>query len=341
MPTGEWQVHLVEDGKGQVPLSRMGSGVKTVLLVLCNLLVIPHVENRNVRDYIFAFEELENNLHPALQRRLFRYLREFAVQHGCHVFLTTHSNVVIDLFSDDDHAQIVHVSHDRSRAECNTIKTQFDGCHILDDLEIKASDLLQTNVVVWLEGPSDRVYWNRWIDLWSGGKIVEGVDYQCLPYGGSLCAHLSIDSPELIDELIPVLKINRNAIILMDSDRRDATTELKKHVRRLDAEVSNSHGFAWITDGREVENYIPIPAFRRLWDDPAIRGPGKYKNVLEFVKSHENQSNLPRKVEFAHKIVPHITREDLASHLDLSVRLEYVCELIRKWNHVKDEANNA
>ena len=69
-----WEIYLREDKKGLIPLSKSGSGLKTILLVLLNLLVVPKAkieENRNKSDFVFAFEELENNLHPALLRRLF------------------------------------------------------------------------------------------------------------------------------------------------------------------------------------------------------------------------------------------------------------------------------
>ena len=48
---------------------------------------------------IFAFEELENNLHPALGKRLYSYIFKYAKKQGYMIFLTTHSPIAIDLFS--------------------------------------------------------------------------------------------------------------------------------------------------------------------------------------------------------------------------------------------------
>src|SRR5690606_34664857 len=59
----EWEVFLGEEHKGLVPLSSSGSGLKTIILVLLNLLVIP-AKSKKDQKFIFAFEELENNLHP-------------------------------------------------------------------------------------------------------------------------------------------------------------------------------------------------------------------------------------------------------------------------------------
>ena len=97
-PQGHWEVYLGEEKKGLIPLSKSGSGLKTVLLVLLNLLVIPKIEKKEKSEFIFAFEELENNLHPALLRRLFQYLEKYALDEQATIFLTTHSSTALDFF---------------------------------------------------------------------------------------------------------------------------------------------------------------------------------------------------------------------------------------------------
>ncbi len=173
-----WELYLQEEEKGRVPLSHTGSGMKTVLLVLAFIRLIPRIEGRPLNRYLFGFEELENNLHPALQRRLLLFLRKVAVEEGCRFFLTTHSNVAIDLFANDSASQIIHVTHNRQEASVRSVTTHVDNKGILDDLDVRASDLLQSNGVVWVEGPSDRLYFNHWIGLYSEGKIREGAHYQ-------------------------------------------------------------------------------------------------------------------------------------------------------------------
>ena len=91
-----WEVYLSEETKGLIPLSKSGSGLKTVLLVLLNLLVVPRID-KDKSPFTFAFEELENNLHPALLRRLFEYLENYAVKEKAKIFLTTHSS---ELYTD-------------------------------------------------------------------------------------------------------------------------------------------------------------------------------------------------------------------------------------------------
>ena len=75
-----WEIFLREENKGDIALSHSGSGIKTILLVLCYLHILPLInENNKKLKFIYAFEELENNLHPALQRSLFLFLKEYVI----------------------------------------------------------------------------------------------------------------------------------------------------------------------------------------------------------------------------------------------------------------------
>ena len=336
-PSSDWEIFLEEATKGRIPLSQTGSGLKTVLLVLLNFLVIPqlHTPPRALSKFIFAFEELENHLHPAIQRRLLRYIRRRAVEDGCYVFVTTHSNVVIDLFSTDHAAQILHVTHNGEVAAVSSVETPAHGYGVLDDLDVRASDLLQTNAVVWVEGPSDRIYFNRWVELWTGGELLEGVHYQCLPYGGSLNKHYSFESPELVDELICALRINRHAILLADSDKRTAEGELKPNLQRLVREMTGSGGYCWVTQGREVENYIPPETLQILLKDDGLKGPAAYSDVLAYIAEKRGNNTPPRKVDLATEVALLLNRDVIANFLDMSHHLDSICRVIRTWNRLE------
>lgn len=335
-PSNLWEIYLHSHSiNKRIALSESGSGLKTILLVLINLFLIPHVEDIDAKDYYFGFEELENNLHPAVQRRLFSYLRDFAKEHGCHFFFTTHSPVVIDLFSDDENAQILHVTRDaEGKSIVRTVEGYLDNCHILDDLEARASDLLQANGIVWVEGPSDRIYFNRWVELWSDGELRDGEHYQCLSYGGSLGTYLSADTDFVDDSLqgfINILKVNRNAIFLADSDRESEEDELKPHIQRIQGELEGLKMLCWVTAGREVENYIPGEATTHVFNlsEPfQCEQWGKYFDA--YVQAVNKKSYT--KTKHAHEIIPALTKDMLENTLDLGVKLDDVCERICKWN---------
>lgn len=121
-----WEIYLTEAAKGRIALSQSGSGLKTVILVLCFLHLRPVSTTQPLNHHVFAFEELENNLHPALLRRLLSYIADQAAAHGFIVFTTTHSSVAIDMFNTRRDAQIIHVTHDGSSATCKTARAYLD-----------------------------------------------------------------------------------------------------------------------------------------------------------------------------------------------------------------------
>ena len=330
------EVFVEEASKGAIPLSASGSGIQTVLLVLASLYVLPQAPGNpsDLSEWLFAFEELENNLHPALQRRLFWLLRDRAVADGALVFVTTHSPVVVDLFADDEHAQIVHVTHDGTEATATPVLTHTSRRGILDDLDVRASDLLQANAVVWVEGPTDRMYFNRWLQLWTDGDLREGKDYQCVFYGGRLLNHLSAEEPEDRQrEAVEILRVNRNAVVLIDSDKRYNTAPINDSKKRLRDEVEAGGGVAWVTKGREVEQYVPNSVFRRHFgpDTPELE---RFGEVLDYLNGVEGKSGRKRydKIRLAEHLIPLMTRDDLEGHLDLAERLSAVVAKIMAWN---------
>lgn len=48
----------------------------------------------------------------------------------------------------------------------------FLKSELLNDLDIRVSDLVQTNRIIWVEEPSDRIYVKRWLQL-AGMKFEE------------------------------------------------------------------------------------------------------------------------------------------------------------------------
>lgn len=335
---GVWEIYLEETEKGRIAVSHSGSGLKTVILVLINIILMPNLEGIKLSDYIFAFEELENNLHPALQRRLLLYIQNIAKEKGCYFILTTHSNVIIDLFSKDKNTQIVHVTHNGKFATCKRVKTYIDNKGILDDLDIRASDLLQSNCIVWVEGPSDRLYFNKWINIWTNGQLKEGAHYQCIFYGGRLLAHLSAND-EVKNEAngIEILRVNRNAIILIDSDRKSAEMDLNKTKKRIISEIESFSGLSWVTNGKEIENYIPISALKKYLTIDDIKELNPYEDIADYlkrIKNGEGTKYLNNKMLFAEKICSYLTKEMIEDSSDLKEKLDAVCEKIKSWNRI-------
>lgn len=306
----------------------MGSGLKTIILVLLNLLIIPQFEKGDKDKIIYAFEELENNLHPALQRRLFDYLYQYSCKHDVMMFLTTHSHIAINAFSEKEKVQILHVMKNNQVSTIQRIDNYFSKSELLNDLDIRASDLLQSNGIVWVEGPSDRVYVKRWIEL-EGIKFQEGRDYQFMYYGGRLLSHYTMKEA---DDMINVLMTNRNAAILIDSDKRTKNSRINDTKKRIREEFQSNNMFCWITKGKEIENYIPWKAINKKY--PRIdKQCGEYELFPEYIKT-VYPGFVQSKVKFAKEICPYITKENSSELLDLQKNIKLLIEQIKKWNKI-------
>jgi putative ATP-dependent endonuclease of the OLD family len=332
-----WEIFLGQRTKGRIALSQSGSGLKTIIQALCFIHLLPVVATRSLDNYIFAFEELENNLHPALQRRLLTYIAKQAREHHFLVFLTTHSSVAIDIFNTQEDAQILHITHDGSEATCKTVKAFVEHSGVLDDLDVRASDLLQANGIIWVEGPSDRIYLNRWIELWSDGELSEGNHYQCVFYGGRLLAHLSGQVPDdYNDDGVSILKVNRNAIVVIDSDKHSEATPINTTKKRVSREIEAVGGLSWITQGREIENYISssivakwrgasvIPEMPHCYDD--------FFSYLDQLSPNLGAKFSAQKPLLAEQLCSISTKEDLEANVELAERLTQICAKVRQWN---------
>ena len=324
-----WEMYLEEKTKGSIPISATGSGVKTVLQVLMNLTVLPEAINLSPSDCIFAFEELENNLHPATVRRLFSHLRSYCEKKNCHFFITTHSHIVIDMFSNDELAQILHVTHDGEFASVRTLECHSHAMDALDDLDVRASDLLQTNVVVWVEGPTDAMYFERWIDLHTDCKLRRGVDYQCVTYGGSVGSHLTFNL-DLEEKLIEATRICRHSIFIADSNRSIAKKDTDKHAIRIAKEVDRSGGFSWITCGREIENYLPVELVSHA-ANASLKKLSRYADIYKAIRTARGNKTEMSKLVLANRVIPKLTKENMYLD-DLKETLSKACERIRKGN---------
>lgn len=323
-----WEIFL-QEGDRRFALSQMGSGLKTVVLVLLNLLVIPQMQKYRHQKIIYAFEELENNLHPALQRRLFEYLYKYSCENNVLIILTTHSHVAINTFCDKDFAQVLHVTKQNGISTLHRIDNYFAKSEILNDLDVRASDLLQANGIIWVEGPSDRIYIKRWIEIWCEDELQEGRDYQFLYYGGRLLSHFTAETEQ--SELINVLLTNRNAAIVMDSDKRSVYSHINGTKKRIQQEFSNANSFCWITHGKEIENYIPNIAIDQALEVKTKAQCGPFDHFPDYISDLYPQFGN-EKVLFAQKVSKFITLENSVHLLDLKGQVERLIEVIHKWN---------
>lgn len=325
----KWEIFL-EERDNRFALSKSGSGLKTILLILINLYLIPNILENSGKEAIFAFEEIENNLHPALQHRLFNYLYDYSINHNKKLFITTHSHIAINTFYGRNGVSIYHVTKNNGISSIDIIENDQKKMNILDDLGVKASDIFQSNGIIWVEGPSDRIYIKRWLEVFCPNDIIEGRDFQFAYYGGRLLAHYTCNDEESkTNELINVLKTNRHAAIVMDSDKRTKNSHINATKRRVRDEFKSLGSFCWITEGREIENYLSGRAISDFYHKN-ISQIDKFDSFPDYIRSLDaNFAN--HKVESARNYSDFITEDNSCNILDLKDKIEQLYKEIKKW----------
>lgn len=336
----KWEILLVNEN-GKIPISSSGSGLKTVLLVLIKLFLETREKSsynfeQSLENSIFIFEELENNLHPAIQRNLFEFLYQWVQEYNSQIFLTTHSTVPINIFSGRENVTLTHIKKENYSIITNSALSFIENEDILMNLGVRASDILQSNAVIWVEGPSDRIYINKWIELYSNGLLKENIHYQILFYGGRLLSHLTGKIDES-NELIQLFRANLHSIIVIDSDKTDSNKRINKTKQRIKNEFIKNKAIVWITQGKEIENYLSRNIFNKIYHiDKQI---GQYEKIDDFLNKNSRKKNMAtyyvtHKVSESISIAKEMLLEDI-NVLDLERQISTIVKQIKTWNGIQ------
>lgn len=300
-------VHM--DGR-LLPLENMGTGIHEVIILAAAATVVD--------KEVLCIEEPEIHLHPSLQKKFISYLSQ---ETNNQYIITTHSAHFLDL----PNVNVFHLRTENRVSSINLAHTSSQKSEICQDLGYRPSDLLQSNSVVWVEGPSDRVYVRHFIHT-VDQSLAEGVHYSIMFYGGKLLSHLTADDP-WVDDFISLRRLNRNICIIIDRDKSDGEHEINKTKVRVRSEFNKGPGFAWVTKGREIENYIdPIilgTAMKQMYGEQvSLKGKaGIYDECTSYLKKTETKA--ADKVRLARRVVcmnPSLERLDLKKQMSKLVR---------------------
>ncbi|MBE3873084.1 AAA family ATPase [Vibrio parahaemolyticus] len=244
-------------------LDQLGTGVSQIVMLLSHLWI-----NKEVNLNVFL-EEPEANLHPEAVVKLINVFEKELTNH--RFFITTHSPSLIDCLN-ENWAVYRTLKSPNGASSITPNDNVIKYYETLDSLGVKASQILQANTVLWVEGPSDRIYLKKWIDIYSDGELKEGKDYSFLYFGGTNLASFTV-LDDIGENLINILSISRKACLIADSDcssQADRDDEgfkayLSSMLNRLRTANADNAGLdstlddyvkVWITEGREIENYI-------------------------------------------------------------------------------------
>lgn len=312
-------IHVTQGGH-TLPIENMGTGVHEVVIIAAAATV--------TQNSILCVEEPEVHLHPILQRKLLSYLESST---NNQYFIATHSAHMLDSAI----GSIFHVTREQGVSHVRFAGSANARAAICADLGYRPSDLVQTNAVLWVEGPSDRIYLKHWIEKLAPGEFVEGTHYSVMFYGGALLSALSPLDAEEVEEFISLRSLNRYMMVLIDSDKTSRNACINANKRRVvdDLAKDPSTGLAWVTAGYTIENYVPeeilCDAVRKAHPSTGKRelaGMERWKNPLDAARIGVKQ---PSKVAVAKMAV------DGWGHdwpLDLKKRVLEVIDLIRAAN---------
>lgn len=281
----------IEENIEWFSIGKLSDGMFHVLRILLQLA-------SSKKGDIIIIDEPELHLHPGAARCLKEILHEKCSE--IQIICTTHSPVFIDPSITD----IIILNQNIDGYIKPKVLDAKEVDIALAELGSSGLDSLLFDVVIWVEGPSDKVYMEKWLHLLRNEfKNINNSQIGILPYGGkSMINYLNIEEIKLI---------NRKSAFVIDSDKKSRSDEIEPHISHFISQCNKNGIYCWKTKRRSIENYIPIDVLeKKLNLESGMLSISQYDDVIEKLK--EVGRNYDKgKVKLAKTVTPSITIEHI------------------------------
>lgn len=314
---------VIADEKG-IPLNKRGSGVRRlVLLNFFRAKVSMTSDKLKTNGLIYAVEEPETAQHPDNQRKIMKALLELGQRGNCQIIITTH---------------LAETAKMAPKSGVRLITRQDNVTKVSDNdtaLKIAAKEvglianITDTNIVLYVEGPSDVLFFNsvskilNQFDSTKYSDFTKSKNLLIVPMGGGTMKQW-VNYKYLETLQLP-------SFYLFDKDL-DA-----QHQREVDELKTDPQClYAFLTDKREIENYIAPAAIERYFSKllksefsmPELNSESDVTNLLKKAGVNQRQSYL--KETLNSKVAAQMTADEFLSNDTTGFMAEFIAKITKE-----------
>lgn len=187
-------VNIKIGNEAERPVQSLGDGLQQVII-----LTLPMFGRQDGPLFLFI-EEPDLFLHPGYQRALIDVIFHHR-NPQLYVFVTTHSNQLLDVTISEEDCSIFRCSKqpsDEDNLEHNpkfsVSNATFGDYELLKHIGLRPSSVMFANCTIWVEGITDRLYYGRFLQLVLEERninFIENMHYAFVEYGGGNITHWS------------------------------------------------------------------------------------------------------------------------------------------------------